>query len=160
MSRRVYLVLGAAVRPGGVASPALKRRIDHAIECACADPNSVLLLTGGVGVHGPSEAEVMAREAIDAGVARDRLLLEERATSTRESARFSAELLRDCEFDELYLVTDAYHQRRARLAFRRVGLAARSDSPRERGGAALPERSRRMLREWVGLVWYWVTFRG
>lgn len=102
----------------------------------------------------------MAAIAEQGGVARERLLLEPLATTTAESARASAALLRDAGCDELWLVTDAYHQRRARLAFRRVGFAARSASPPDTGGVGLRARVRRTLREWVGLVWYGLTFRG
>jgi uncharacterized SAM-binding protein YcdF (DUF218 family) len=156
---RIYVVLGAAVRAGGIASPALRRRAEHAARLVRADPGARLLLTGGVGAHGPSEAEVMARIAEALGVPRRRMQLEERATSTRESARECAALLGASEDDEVWIVTDAYHQRRARLAFRRVGLSARSTSP-PAGAVSVGVRVRRRVRECVGLGWYWLTFRG
>lgn len=160
MNRAVFVVLGAAVWPGGVPSPTLRRRVDHAVRLIAERPDARLLLTGGVGRHPPSEAEVMARAAEQAGVPRERMLLEERATNTRESARRCFELLRDDACDEVWIVTDAYHQRRARLAFRRVGLAVRAASPAEAGHAGRYRRMRRWLREWIGLAWYWLTFRG
>jgi uncharacterized SAM-binding protein YcdF (DUF218 family) len=156
---RVYVVLGAAVRAGGVPSPALRRRVEHAAALALARPDARLVLTGGVGEHGPSEAEVMARVAAALGVARDRMHLEEHATSTRESARNCARILQALDRPEVWIVTDAYHQHRARLAFRRVGIEARSTSPP--AGVSSPlTRVRRRLREWIGLGWYWLTFRG
>ena len=141
-------------------SPALQRRVDHAVSLVRTRPDSLLLLTGGVGQHPPSEAEVMAGAAERAGIARAQMLLEERATTTRESARRCAELLREHAGCEVWIVTDAYHQRRARLAFSRVGLAARAASPVSVGRASRGERIRRGLREWIGLAWYWLTFRG
>jgi len=156
---RVYVVLGAAVRAGGVPSPALRRRVEHAAALALAQSDARLVLTGGVGEHGPSEAEVMARVAEALGVTRERMHLEEHATNTRESARNCARILGPLEGREVWIVTDAYHQRRARLAFRRVGIAARSTSPRAAVTGPLP-RAQWLLREWFGLAWYWLTFRG
>lgn len=160
MNRAVVVVLGAAVRPGGTPSPALRRRIDHAVSLVRERPDARLLLTGGVGQHPPSEAEVMARVAERAGVPRERMLLEECATNTRESARRCSELLRDDDCSEVWIVTDAYHQRRARLAFKRVGLAVRATSPAAGDRARRYRRIWRGLREWIGLAWYWLTFRG
>jgi uncharacterized SAM-binding protein YcdF (DUF218 family) len=161
----VLVVLGAAVRPGGVPSAALQRRIEHAVRLARQRSDALLLLTGGVGLHPPSEAEVMARLAEQGGVARERMLLEDRATNTRESARNCAALLREWGDCDVWLVTDAYHQRRARLAFRRAGLPAQAASPMaadaSRSQRASPsQRAKRFVREWVGLAWYWLTFRG
>ena len=63
LGQEVIVVLGAAVREGGEASPALRRRVFHAIELARERPDSLLLFTGGVGIFPPAEAEVMARMA-------------------------------------------------------------------------------------------------
>lgn len=157
----IVVVLGAAVRAEGEPSPALRRRIDHAAGLVLERPDSLLLLTGGVGLYPPSEAEAMARVAERGGVPRERMLLEEHAVDTGDSARRCARLLASCGHDRrsrMVIVTDAYHQRRARLAFRRVGLTAESSSPATQGGAAV--HARRVLREWLGLAWYALTFWG
>ena len=107
VSGEFIVVLGAAVRPGGEPSPALRRRIDHAVWLWGQAPQSTLVLTGGVGDFPPAEAEVMARIAEAAGVPRERLLLEPCATTTRESARLCAVLLTRCEVRRLLIVTDA-----------------------------------------------------
>jgi len=88
------------------------------------------------------------------------MLLESRATTTRESARFCAALLAEYEVRRVVIVTDAYHQRRARLAFRRAGLRPVSSSPSASSTVPPRVRVRRVLREWVGLAWYGLTFRG
>ena len=157
----IVVVLGAAVRAEGEPSPALRRRIDHAAVLVLERPDSLLLLTGGVGLYPPSEAEVMARVAERRGVPRERMLLEEHAVDTGDSARRCARLLASCEPDRrtrIVIVTYAYHQRRARLAFRRVGLIAESSSPAAQGGTGL--QARRVVREWLGLAWYALRFWG
>jgi len=160
LGQEVIVVLGAAVREGGEASPALRRRVFHAIELARERPDSLLLFTGGVGIFPPAEAEVMARLARRAGIARERMLLEDQATTTAQSARLCASLIERLPAASTVIVTDAYHQRRARLAFRRMGLARVSSSPvppselEGRGLRSLRQSSRRQLRELVGLLWY------
>jgi uncharacterized SAM-binding protein YcdF (DUF218 family) len=160
VSGEFIVVLGAAVREGGRPSPVLQRRVAHAIQLMRDRPEAQALFTGGRGIHPPAEAEVMARLALDAGIAPERLSLESRATNTGESARFCAALLAGREVGRLVLVTDDYHQRRARLAFRRVGLAPQSSSPPPAPGSFRLARVRVWIREWVGLAWYGLTFRG
>lgn len=161
LKREVIVVLGAAVRADGEPSQALRRRVQHALELARERPETVLVFTGGLGIYAPPEAEVMARLARAAGIGAERTHLEDRATNTGESARLTARLLRElardagAEFDTVTLVTDAYHQRRSRFAFRRMGVRAGSSSPH---GSKRPT-SGRWLREWLGLAWYVLTLR-
>ena len=55
----VAVVLGAGVWEGGVPSPVLRRRVSHGIELVKSGCAGWLILTGGVGRHPPSEAQVM-----------------------------------------------------------------------------------------------------
>jgi len=145
-------VLGAAVWEGGVPSPALRRRVRHAVALALSDPRSDLLLTGGLGRHAPSEARAMREVARAAGLPTERLLLEERATSTDESARFCADILRREGFERVTVVTDRYHVRRVVVAFRQAGVvvdaASPPDSDASRGSRA------QCWRERGALLWY------
>lgn len=58
--RTLVVVFGAAVRPDGSASPALARRVGYAAAVAQDDASVDLFLSGGMGTHPPSEAEIMA----------------------------------------------------------------------------------------------------
>ena len=101
----------------------------------------------------------MAAVAREAGVAEERIRLEAHATNTAESARLCArlvvELAREVDLGEVVLVTDAYHQRRTRFAFRRLGVPAISSSPKN----SPPPGVVRRVREIVGLFWYGLTLR-
>lgn len=154
--REAVVVLGAAVWEGGVPSDALRRRVARAVDLAREDDRRDLLMTGGVGRHPPAEARVMAALAEGAGVDPRRLLLEERATSTFESARLCARIIRREGFDRVTVVTDAYHLPRTLLAFAQQGIAARGvttpDSPGSLGSPAQRRRER-----WATL---WYRLRG
>ena len=72
---------------------------------AARDPNS------------PSNAEVMRRGAIDAGVAPSSIDVEELATDTIGNAEGTAKIIRERGYKKVILVTSKYHQRRAGLEF-------------------------------------------
>ena len=61
------IVLGAMVRPDGSPSPALARRVGHAVRLAHAGVVSHLLMTGGAVRHPVPEARIMRDLAVAAG---------------------------------------------------------------------------------------------
>lgn len=70
---------------------------------------------------GPSNAEVMRRQAIQAGVPATAIKVESSSRTTRENAELVKQLLVDAgggEAKRVILVTSPYHQRRASLEFR------------------------------------------
>jgi uncharacterized SAM-binding protein YcdF (DUF218 family) len=118
------VVLGAQVLPGGRPSGTLRARTLHAATLHAADTVGLLIPTGGVGEHPPSEAEVMARILRQAGVSKEDILLEDEAGSTRESAQLVAAMAREKGIRNLLLVTDPLHCVRAVEAFRVEGFEA------------------------------------
>jgi uncharacterized SAM-binding protein YcdF (DUF218 family) len=115
------VVLGARVRSDGTPSAALERRVRLAIALYRAGWAPLLVLSGG-GRQKVSEAEVMQRLALDAGVPAAALLMEPRSRTTLENATEAAKLLAACTPATVVLVTDGYHALRARLLFRMAGL--------------------------------------
>ena len=63
------VIFGAAVRPGGRPSGALRRRVEAALAFGARHPDALYVPTGGLGDHPPAEAEVMAALLRAAGVA-------------------------------------------------------------------------------------------
>ncbi|WP_234988882.1 YdcF family protein [Tropicibacter naphthalenivorans] len=126
----VALVLGAAVWQGGRASPSLRRRAGHAAQLWLDGKVRAIVVSGGVGLHPPSEAQVMAAICIEAGVPEGAVFREEQATNTWENIERSRALLERIGAREVVIVTDGYHAPRARMMARRMGLEARSDCPR------------------------------
>jgi uncharacterized SAM-binding protein YcdF (DUF218 family) len=135
----VVVVLGARVLPGGVPSPALRARIEKAVDLYHQGVAPRLLFSGGVGVNPPSEASVMRDVAVRLGVPAEACLLEEQSHSTEQNARFSTALLRSLGARRVVVVSDPYHLLRARQYFRLHGLEV-ATSP-----ALLTERNMRAL---------------
>jgi len=111
------VVLGAGVN-GTTPSLTLRTRLDAALEYLERHPEIPVVLSGG---QGPGEAITEARcmyEYLTArGVAPERLLLEEKSTSTAENFAFSKSLLQqagvDVEEDLVAFVTNDFHIYRA-----------------------------------------------
>lgn len=158
----VALVLGASVHPDGSASPSLKRR---ALTAAALwhDGTVGMILASGAAAGAPrSEAEVIRDLCIAAQVPGGAIVLETTATSTAENIRQSLPILRALGAGELppvVLVTDLYHQPRARLVAGRSGLAPRSVWPPVRQARLLPFL-KASLREIPAFLLYWLRGDG
>ncbi|MBQ8836345.1 MAG: YdcF family protein [Clostridia bacterium] len=106
------VVLGAKVNRNGVPSKPLYWRIDAAEKYLSENPETVAILSGGKGVDEPfSEAECMYNELVKRGVLPERLILEDKSTSTNENIRFSMEILP--EGATFGIVTNNFHVYRA-----------------------------------------------
>lgn len=77
---------------------------------------------------GPSNAEVMRREARAAGVAGADIIIEGYSTTTKQNAEKTQSIFEKNKITSVILVTSVYHQRRAALEFskRSSGLNVRS----------------------------------
>ena len=120
------IVLGAGVN-GETPSLILWSRITAAAAYLEGHPDVPVVLSGGQGPgENISEAACMRRELTARGVEEDRLLLEDRSTSTAENFAFSKELLEahgiDTDTAVIAVVTSDFHCFRAHLIARRAGL--------------------------------------
>lgn len=118
------IVLGAAVH-GKTPSLTLKRRLDTAVEYHNQNPDAVIVVSGGQGAQEDiTEAEAMQNYLVDKGVAADKIIKEEKATSTYENFVFSKEILNK-KFGDDYtaaFITNEYHTLRASLCAKRADI--------------------------------------
>jgi len=138
------IIFGAAVRPDGSPSPALRRRVEAAAAFGAELPAPLYVPTGGVGRHGPAESAVMAALLRERGVPAGRVLEEPTGTDTLSSVLACAALLRGLGHagGPVFAATSGYHLPRCLLLLRLAGLAAAAVPPPE----ADPSWPRR---------WYW-----
>ena len=121
--RPAGLVLGAALwdeKP----SPALKERLDLAYQLYREGWVQHLILSGGKGDDGLSEAEGMKRYLVDKGVPPDRLLLEDQSRNTAENIANSKKILLQRNWEQIHLITHDYHMYRALRLAERAGIDA------------------------------------
>lgn len=132
-AHEVIVLLGAGtVRlPGAGIEPTLfaHGRIDEAArlyrDCKTHGGECQVEVSGGDALHiGRAEAQVYGDALVALGVARSDLLLESRSMNTWQNAQFSAPLLRAQEVPHVWLVSSAFHLRRAGLYFAHFGVRA------------------------------------
>ncbi len=82
----------------------------------------IVILSGGRGAPGRSEAARMSQAIARLGVPRSALVLEERSRNTEDNAINTARLARELGVRRILLVTSSLHMPRAELLFRRTGL--------------------------------------
>jgi uncharacterized SAM-binding protein YcdF (DUF218 family) len=149
LSHHLIVILGAAVRPDGLASAALRRRIEGGRRLAVAHPDTLVFCSGGVGRYGPSEASIMAERLTAGGVARERLILDEESLDTLQIGRR--------RLAGAIVCTDSYHTPRARLIFAALGVPSLDGSvksgPRQMGW---PAWWKMRLREIPAIPYDWV----
>jgi len=156
---RYAVVLGTQVLPGGKPSRTLDARVRHAARLHAAGRVDRVLVTGGVGKHPPSEAEVMARILREEGVPGEAVRLEDEAESTWDSARLVTDLAAEEGVAEALVVTDPLHCVRTVAAFRRAGLIAWAEPVYSSPMWRVPWLRRgQFLRESGALVWYRVRY--
>lgn len=117
------IVLGAKVMADGSPSPALARRVAHAVGLAQGGRVAHLLMSGGAVNHPTPEAHVMRNLAVAAGLDTARIVIEDQSRNTIDNARYSAPIITARGWTRLLLVTDSFHLPRARLIFTRHGLS-------------------------------------
>jgi uncharacterized SAM-binding protein YcdF (DUF218 family) len=174
------LVLGGAISPDisaartEVALNEAAERVTAIAELARRYPDARILFSGGSGalIHGEaSEAPFALRQFESLGIARTRILLEDRSRNTVENAAFSKELAQPRAGERWLLVTSSYHLPRAIGVFRKQNFPvdAYPVDWRTRGveDALRPfptvgdglRRTDTAVREWVGLAVYWFSGR-
>lgn len=89
------------------------------------------------------EADILAAQLEDWGVAKERILLEARSRNTRENALFSREITRARGLERVLVVTSAYHMPRAAECFNAVGMKVDTLAVDYRASASVP------LGEWL-----------
>ena len=149
-------------------------RLVEAAALARRFPNAKIVLTGESSSFvksKESEAEGAAGLLESLGIQRDRFVLETKAKNTFQNAIFSAELVGKDTNKRWLLITSASHMPRAIGVFRTAGVKVEPwpVDYRTRGSTDIwlffhrpSEGWRRMdlaMREWVGLLVYWLTGR-
>lgn len=143
------IVLGAQWKTSGP-SEVLRRRLDKAVEYLEENPETRVIVTGGQGSDEiMAEADGMAAYLQEAGIAPERILVENKSRNTYENLAFSAKIAGlDEETCRVVVVTNNFHVFRAvkiaeKQGYQAEGLAA---------GSAAYMLPNNLLREFVGVL--------
>ena len=131
------IVLGAGVN-GTVPSLSMENRLDAVLPYLERYPETVVIVSGGMGPgEDVTEAEAMRIWLVNRGIAPERIIKEENATSTFENIAFPLDLLPGLcgsRNMKVAIATSEYHLYRAKLiakdqGARPVGVAAKTTLP-------------------------------
>ena len=147
------IVLGAAVH-GDRVTWVLSNRLDTAADYLAAHPDTVCVVSGGRGDgESVTEASAMRKYLVERkGIDPDRILIEDRATSTLENFEFSKTLIEERLGPDakIAFVTTDFHVFRASRVAKKAGIDA--------VGIAAPDvwyiRLNNFFRECVGITVY------
>ncbi len=154
---------------GGLGLNEAAERVSEGLRLALRHPEARVVFTGGAGTllaPGVEATGPVADFLAEAGVARERLILEGRSRTTFENAIFTRDLVAPRAGERWYLVTSAYHMPRAMGLFRKAGFDViaypvdyRTRGPEDalRLFERIPQGLMRLdlgVNEWVGLLAY------
>lgn len=121
------IILGASLRNGKMSKNTVSR-LEKAMEYIKGDPEVKIIVTGGTPPgEAISEAAVMEGFLLEQGISGDRIIKEDRSTSTYKNFKYSKRILEQTDRAEpisLMIITNEFHQYRARLIARHLGFTA------------------------------------
>jgi len=121
------VVLGGFTNATGTATKLIEindavDRLFHGMRLYRAGKAPRVLLIGGAAEGSSPEADFMADLLSEFAVPRDRMLLENKSRNTRENGVNSVKIMRKNAIKKILLVTSAYHMRRAKGVFEKLGI--------------------------------------
>lgn len=149
------IVLGAGVN-NSKPSKTLKARLDACIEYYDKNPDIHIVVTGGTARQkNTTEADVMKSYLVEHGIPKEIILVENKATSTKENYLFSKELLdkNNLPYESIVFITNSFHVYRAGVYAKFCGFGnAHSLAVKTDIFVFLPA----VIREVLGVIDMWV----
>lgn len=117
------IILGAQVK-GTAPTLSLYDRIIAGEEYLKENPDSICVATGGLGDTATiTEAQCISNVLTEHGITQDRIYLENNSKNTQENIKFAYSIIQENgENENIAIVSDAFHQARARLIARKLGI--------------------------------------
>lgn len=110
--RQAIVTLGYALNPDGSMHDILVKRLEQTLAQARLNPQAMIIVTGGVPQNRQTEGRLMADWLVAQGLARERIIEENYATSTVDNALFSSYALARLRSSQITMISSASHVRR------------------------------------------------
>lgn len=148
------IVLGSKVN-GTKPSYSLQYRIDKAGEYLKSHEKTIAIVSGGKGKgEDISEALAMKYELMKLKIAEDRIIMEDKSTSTDENIAFSKPLIPD-NMKKGMIVTNDFHMFRAKKIAAKQGLQLEGLPAETPKRIVIPSN----IREYLAITQYWFMNR-
>lgn len=145
------IVLGKGLN-GDEVPPDLAYRLNKAVKYYEKNPDVIIIVSGGKGTDEKiSEALAMERYLLSKGISSDKIIKEDKSTSTYENFVFSSEVIP--EGSEVAFITNSFHVYRAEKIAASVGIDA-THLGADIEWYTVPTN---YMRELMVLVKFWIT---
>lgn len=146
------IVLGAGV-VGTTPTNPLRVRIEKAYEYMSENENTILIASGGQGPDEiMSEAQCIKDNLVARGISPDRIIMEDRSTSTEENLKFSLEIIGNPDAS-VGIITNGFHEFRAGMIAENIGYTNAHSVP---AITLFPVGIHYTIREFFGSALYMV----
>lgn len=116
------IVLGCQVY-GTVPSPFLRSRLDEGCRLYNEGYGNYIIVSGGKGTGEKiSEAQAMKDYLVLKGIPPEKIIIEDKSTSTLENIIFSKEKMNERGFISAVIVSNKYHLKRSSIIARKAGI--------------------------------------
>lgn len=95
-------------------------RTEKGVELLKEGLGEYLILSGGIVYDDVTMAELMKNHAMKLGVPEEKILIDDKASTTHENAEFTKEVIEENNFKSIIVVTSEYHSRRSKLAMEKA----------------------------------------
>ena len=146
------IIFGAALRPDGTPSVAMRRRVAAAVRFASERPGAIFIPTGGETGRGPAEWQAMSALLAAEGVSPDHIQPEPTAMDTLDSI-LACRVLLAKGTGPVFAATSRFHMPRCILLLWFVGIPARSVPIDSSDDPKIWRRWYWRLREIPALIW-------
>lgn len=117
----VAIVPGNKIERDGRPSKRLQARLDKAIELFRQQSFCHIIVSGGVGVEGFDEAQVMRGYLLEHGIPESGITADSQGTTTFATAHNARVIMRNKGFTTAMVISQYFHITRLRLAVRKFG---------------------------------------
>lgn len=140
------IILGCKVNDK-TPSEMLENRIAAAYKYLSANENAVVIASGGKGDdENISEAEAIGNSLVEKGVSCERIILEDKSTSTAENMLFSKRIMDETGLgNEAVIITSEFHQLRSTLLAKKSGIKPYNISSKSKPFSLFTS----IVREWL-----------
>ena len=116
------VILGYALSDEGEMKAPLIGRLEQGLAAAKLNPESEIIVSGGVPKAGVTEAYLMKKWFVEKGISPERVHMDDQAKDTVGNAIYSSMILKEIGAEDVTLITSASHIRRGLSVFKEASL--------------------------------------
>ncbi|MCR4862900.1 MAG: YdcF family protein [Ruminococcus sp.] len=153
-SDTTLIVLGCRAK-NGYPSRMLRMRLDAAGKFLEENGGVNVVVSGGKGKdEATTEAWAMKQYLVSKGIAPERIFMEDKSVNTEQNLRYSMDIIRQEGLSQnVTIVTDGYHQLRAKMIAKKIGIDDNCAISADTSKILLPTY---WVREWFAIPYYLV----